>query len=395
MKTCRHLLAVLTICSVMLLVPSLIAWAQDSVTVSVDAPAEAAQGTDFVARVNIGQVTNFDCANYDILYDPSLLQVTNTSSGLIAGTTIPIDMWGVITPGTVRIVQNVPGLSGVSGSGYLAQIQFHVLGPAGTTCNINLSNGVLSDKAASEIPATWVGDSVHINTALDANFSVAIREGIAGVTQFTLNDSTTGGTPPYTYRWDFDNNGVVDSTSANPSHIYATSGNYTVALSVTDSSLDGTSNTETKTSYITVFAPVDADFSANAVEGVSGRTVFAFSDQTTGGKTPYTYQWSFGDSGNSTLQNPTHTYSSAGMYTVTFTVTENLATSSTETKASYVRVYRAGDANKDGNVNSLDITKVERMIMALDSQTVGADANGDGNLNALDVTRIELTIMGS
>jgi hypothetical protein len=56
--------------------------------------------------------------------------------------------------------------------------------------------------------------------------------------------------------------------------------------------------------------------------------------------------------------------------------------------------YPPGDANQDGNVDSLDITKVERMIMGLDESTPEADANGSGEVNALDVTTIELIIIG-
>jgi hypothetical protein len=53
-----------------------------------------------------------------------------------------------------------------------------------------------------------------------------------------------------------------------------------------------------------------------------------------------------------------------------------------------------GDGNGDGTVNALDITKVERVIVALDAETPGADANGDGNVNAMDITKIELIIAG-
>jgi len=53
-----------------------------------------------------------------------------------------------------------------------------------------------------------------------------------------------------------------------------------------------------------------------------------------------------------------------------------------------------GDANGDGNINALDITKVERVIAGLDGATSGADANRDGNVNALDITRIERIIAG-
>jgi len=59
-----------------------------------------------------------------------------------------------------------------------------------------------------------------------------------------------------------------------------------------------------------------------------------------------------------------------------------------------VQTVTPGDANGDGNVNALDITKVERIIAGLDAQTPGADANQDGNINALDITKVELIIAG-
>ena len=368
--------------------------ADGAVTVSISAPAQVATSTDFIARVNIVNVTNFDATNYDVTFDPAVLQVSDVTSGLISSTTIPADMWSVISPGTLRVIQNVPGLSGVSGSGYLSQIHFHVIGSAGSSSQINLANGVLSDISANQISATWVGGSVQISTALDANFSASPREGIRNSTVFTFTDATTGGTPPYTYQWDFNNDGSIDSTSQNPTYVYTSAGNYTVVLTVTDSSLAGTVNTETKTGYIVVYAPLSASFSASPTEGVAGRTVFTFTDATTGGKGPYTYQWQFGDSNTSTLQNPTHTYVSAGSYTVTLQVTGGLSTSDTIVRTAYISVYMAGDANKDGTVNSIDITKVERIIMTLDASAPGADANGDGNVNALDITRIEQVIMG-
>ncbi len=53
-----------------------------------------------------------------------------------------------------------------------------------------------------------------------------------------------------------------------------------------------------------------------------------------------------------------------------------------------------GDANGDGVVNALDITKIERIIIGLDTPTPGADANQDGNINALDITTVERIIAG-
>jgi parallel beta-helix repeat protein len=52
------------------------------------------------------------------------------------------------------------------------------------------------------------------------------------------------------WEWDFDNNGVTDSTVQNPTHVYNESGKYTVSLTVHEA--DGDSDTITKAGYITV-----------------------------------------------------------------------------------------------------------------------------------------------
>jgi len=76
------------------------------------------------------------------------------------------------------------------------------------------------------------------------------------------------------------------------------------------------------------------------------------------------------------------------------------AASNTTAEANYasdsftVQTVVPGDANGDGVVNALDITKVERIIVGLDAQTPGADANQDGNVNALDITKVERIIVG-
>jgi len=53
-----------------------------------------------------------------------------------------------------------------------------------------------------------------------------------------------------------------------------------------------------------------------------------------------------------------------------------------------------GDANGDGQLDALDITKVEREIAQLDPLTPGADANEDGSVDAMDITKVERLIAG-
>jgi len=51
-----------------------------------------------------------------------------------------------------------------------------------------------------------------------------------------------------------------------------------------------------------------------------------------------------------------------------------------------------GDADGNGVVNILDVTKTERIVAGLDAETPGADANEDGSVNALDITMVEIII---
>jgi hypothetical protein len=48
-----------------------------------------------------------------------------------------------------------------------------------------------------------------------------------------------------------------------------------------------------------------------------------FSGSATGGYPPYTYYWDFGDTHTSDEQNPSHTYTTQGNYTVTLTITDD------------------------------------------------------------------------
>jgi len=158
--------------------------AQPTVTVIIDAPDEAAPDSDFTANVNIGEVTNFDACNYDVSFDASVLRLDNVTSGLIDSTTIPVDIYNEISSGTYRVIQNVPGLSGVSGTGYLAVLHFHVIGSEGDSSAISLSNGMLANNLAEEITATWTGDSVSVSDTTPPSVT------ITALTPDPTNDNT-------------------------------------------------------------------------------------------------------------------------------------------------------------------------------------------------------------
>ncbi|MCB9431239.1 MAG: PKD domain-containing protein [Ardenticatenaceae bacterium] len=96
-------------------------------------------------------------------------------------------------------------------------------------------------------------------------------------------------------------------------------GSYTVTLTVNN---DGGTMSVTKVDYITVTlgAPV-ANFSTTPISGTVPLTV-TLTDLSTG--QPTSWGWDFGDGGTATVQHPSHTYSAAGTYTVTLTVSNTV-----------------------------------------------------------------------
>jgi len=148
------------------------------------------------------------------------------------------------------------------------------------------------------------------------------------------------------WAWDFENDGIIDSTVQNPMFTYPTTGIYTVKLTATNA---GGSDGEIKTDYILVGVPVPvAEFSGTPASGYAPLTV-TFTDLST--NTPTSWLWNFGDEGTSTLQNPSHQYLSSGTYTVTLTATNSYGSDS-ETKTGYIVVDQALDANFYGSVNT-------------------------------------------
>jgi PKD repeat protein len=87
-------------------------------------------------------------------------------------------------------------------------------------------------------------------------------------------------------------------------------------------------------SVVSYDVPPVADFSGTPTSGTAPLTV-DFTDLST--YNPTSWSWNFGDDGTSTAQNPSHTYTDAGTYTVSLTAT-NAFGSDTETKVAYITV---------------------------------------------------------
>jgi uncharacterized protein (TIGR02145 family) len=86
------------------------------------------------------------------------------------------------------------------------------------------------------------------------------------------------------------------------------------------------------------YAPI-ADFEVNPTSGLAPLTV-NFTDLST--NSPMSWQWDFGDDNRSTLQNPSHSYQSAGDYNVQLVVSNSFG-SGNKTKNNYIHVSGDGD----------------------------------------------------
>jgi PKD repeat protein len=163
--------------------------------------------------------------------------------------------------------------------------------------------------------------------SIKADFEANVTSGCAPATVI-FSDLSSG---PVTARnWNFGDG--TTSTEPNPSHTYTTEGTFSVTLTVTNDA--GFNTTKTRTDYITIgLAPIAA-FVATPDSGYIPLSV-AFTDQSTGGGTPASRLWDFGDGATSIEQNPTHQYSGPGNYTVALTVSNSCGTH-TETKPDYV-----------------------------------------------------------
>jgi PKD repeat protein len=154
----------------------------------------------------------------------------------------------------------------------------------------------------------------------------------SGAAPLLINFTDGSSNTPTAWSWDFGDGG--SSTQQNPQHTYTSAGTFGVTLTASNY---GGSNSITRTNYILITGqtvPV-ASFTANRSKGPSPLAV-NFSDASS--NAPIAWLWTFGDGSSSTDQYPTHTYTSAGQYTVALTAT-NYGGNHTVTISNFTTVY--------------------------------------------------------
>ena len=148
------------------------AWAMPSVwaaSVSVVNPATVTPGNPFQASVWANQVTDLYAYQFDLTFDPSILQLVDIQEGpFLASGGATVFLPGLIdnTLGTATftIGSLVGPIAGVSGTGDLADLFFTSAGTG--TSPLDLSNVEALDSSLSDIPVSQRDGSVDVETAV-------------------------------------------------------------------------------------------------------------------------------------------------------------------------------------------------------------------------------------
>ena len=206
-----------------------------------------------------------------------------------------------------------------------------------TTTSADWNAAVMHSSVASPFPSTpqvddtqamqyYYGTAGPVPTA-----AFSISPNPANVNQtVTFTDASTG-VPPITSRaWNFGDpaSGVNNTSSAtNPTHAFASAGNYTVSLTASNS--NGASTPVTH--QVVVNGPPTAGFIFSPGSPTTGQSV-SFTDTSTGSPAPTSWSWNFDDlssggANTSASQNPSHIFAAPGTYNVSHTATNTVSTS--------------------------------------------------------------------
>lgn len=182
-----------------------------------------------------------------------------------------------------------------------------VVGPTG-----ELFSGMLSHLAMGSVAATEVQSTVgNLWSVLTANASrqtaLVVNANVTQSVQLTVGDSLAFGRSGTAYRWT-PGDAAPQTSEVNRSGSYLLPPESILLLDAP--------------AAIPSASKLAAWISANRTQGDPPFSV-AFSSVVQGGEAPFSYQWQFGDGASSNQSLASHTYTAAGIYSVSLTVNDS------------------------------------------------------------------------
>lgn len=218
------------------------------------------------------------------------------------------------------------------------------------------------------------------NTSFSYPASVCINE--------IVNFTNTSTPIPVNANWTFGDGGTA--SGINTTYSYPVPGVYNVRLYNTyGNCIDSVDQN------ITVNPRPVADFMAPVTSRCEPPLTVNFQDLSTGGAVAW--QWDFGDGNTSTQQNPLHTYTNYGNFTVTLIATNVFGCTDTITRTDYIRIRRAAisiPALPARGCIPFTISPVP-VISALDAVTSFEWDFGDGGTSFLPNPTHTYTVQGT
>ena len=198
----------------------------------------------------------------------------------------------------------------------------------------------------------------------------------------TFSSNTTGTSD--TYAWTFGDGST--SSFANPYHVYANNGTYTVCLTVSS----GTDTTCWFSICTTVslsgLCNADFDIIQDSVN-INHYWVLNYS-----GNSNSAFLWNFGDGDTSILQYPSHTYSGTGSYNLCVTVSDNNGCS--DTHCEWLYVLRSPNPVTITVIDPLTLGINEQAVLKTNLENYPNPFNGNTTINysVSNAAKVELTV---
>jgi len=187
--------------------------------------------------------------------------------------------------------------------------------------------------ATSSAGSSTFSQTLTVYPPPTVSFSAVDTQVCNGLAVTFQNNSVLNSSGPGTYNWDFGDGS--SSNLQNPSHVFPTSGYYSITLTVTNS--QGCTSTLVLNAYIHVLPLPIPNFTTNDTFFCRPPALVNFTNTSTGSG-PLSYTWRFGDGNSQTGNITSHTYNNSGSYSPTLVVTDAFGCKDSITKTNLIRI---------------------------------------------------------